>query len=60
VIRYGYLPQVLPVFISQSLYFWESNTRSATILGIVGAGGIGMILIERFRARFTIRWPSWC
>jgi ABC-type methionine transport system permease subunit len=49
VIRYGYLPQVLPVFISQSLYFWESNTRSATILGIVGAGGIGMILIERFR-----------
>ncbi|MDG4650140.1 phosphonate ABC transporter, permease protein PhnE [Roseibacterium sp. SDUM158017] len=50
VIRYGYIPQVLPVFISQSLYFWESNTRSATILGIVGAGGIGMILIERFRA----------
>ena len=50
VIRYGYLPQVLPVFISQSLYFWESNTRSATILGIVGAGGIGMIIIERFRA----------
>ncbi len=50
IIRYGYIPQVLPVFISQSLYFWESNTRSATILGIVGAGGIGMILIERFRA----------
>lgn len=50
VIRYGYIPQVLPVFISQSLYFLESNTRSATILGIVGAGGIGMIIIERFRA----------
>ena len=50
VIRYGYLPQVAPVFISQSLYFLESNTRSATILGIVGAGGIGMIIIERFRA----------
>ncbi len=50
VIRYGFLPQVLPVFISQSLYFLESNTRSATILGIVGAGGIGMIIIERFRA----------
>ncbi len=50
VIRYGYVPQVLPVFISQSLYFLESNTRSATILGIVGAGGIGMIIIERFRA----------
>jgi phosphonate transport system permease protein len=50
IIRYGYIPQVLPVFISQSLYFLESNTRSATILGIVGAGGIGMIIIERFRA----------
>ena len=50
VIRFGYIPQVLPVFISQSLYFLESNTRSATILGIVGAGGIGMIIIERFRA----------
>lgn len=48
--RYGYLPQVLPVFISQSLYFFESSTRSATILGLVGAGGVGMIIIERFRA----------
>lgn len=50
VMRYGYLPQVLPVFISQSLYFFESSTRSATILGLVGAGGVGMIIIERFRA----------
>lgn len=50
VMRYGYLPQVLPVFISQSLYFFESSMRSATILGIVGAGGIGMIIVERFRA----------
>ncbi|MEO3386772.1 phosphonate ABC transporter, permease protein PhnE [Mesorhizobium sp. CAU 1741] len=50
VVRYGYLPQVLPIFISQSLYFFESSTRSATILGLVGAGGIGMIIIERFRA----------
>lgn len=49
-IRFGILPQVLPIFLSQSLYFLESNTRSATILGIVGAGGIGMIIIERFRA----------
>jgi len=50
IARYGYLPQVLPIFISQSLYFFESSTRSATILGLVGAGGIGMIIIERFRA----------
>ncbi len=50
VVRYGYLPQVLPLFISQSLYFFESSTRGATVLGLVGAGGIGMIIIERFRA----------
>ncbi|UPA27948.1 phosphonate ABC transporter, permease protein PhnE (plasmid) [Shinella oryzae] len=44
--RFGVLPQVLPVFVSQSLYFWESNTRSATIIGAVGAGGIGLKLLE--------------
>ncbi len=44
--RYGVVPQVLPVFISQSLYFWESNIRSATIIGAVGAGGIGLKLLE--------------
>lgn len=49
-VRYGYVPQVLPIFISQSLYFFESSARSATILGLVGAGGVGMIIIERFRA----------
>ncbi|MEZ5809825.1 MAG: phosphonate ABC transporter, permease protein PhnE [Rhizobiaceae bacterium] len=47
--RYGVAPQVLPVFLSQSLYFWESNTRSATIIGAVGAGGIGLKLWEAMR-----------
>ena len=47
--RYGIVPQVLPVFASQSLYFWESNTRSATIIGAVGAGGIGLKLWEAMR-----------
>ena len=42
-------PQVLPVFASQVLYFIESNTRSATIIGIVGAGGIGLHLSEMIR-----------
>lgn len=50
VIRYGYIPQILPVFISLSLYSFESSARSATILGIVGAGGIGKVIIDRFRA----------
>ncbi|MEP9374354.1 phosphonate ABC transporter, permease protein PhnE [Mesorhizobium sp. KR1-2] len=47
--RYGVMPQVLPVFLSQALYFWESNTRSATIIGAVGAGGIGLKLWEAMR-----------
>ncbi|MGE6741295.1 phosphonate ABC transporter, permease protein PhnE [Allorhizobium pseudoryzae] len=47
--RFGVLPQVLPVFTSQALYFWESNTRSATIIGAVGAGGIGLKLWEAMR-----------
>ena len=47
--RFGVVPQVLPVFISQSLYFWESNTRSATVIGAVGAGGIGLKLLEAMK-----------
>jgi phosphonate transport system permease protein len=48
-IRYGVLPQVIPNMLSAALYMWESNTRSATILGIVGAGGIGYYLSDRLR-----------
>jgi phosphonate transport system permease protein len=47
--RFGVLPQVLPVMLSQVLYFFESNTRSASILGVVGAGGIGLALSDRLR-----------
>lgn len=53
VIRFGLIPAVLPVLISQTLYFFESNTRSATIIGIVGAGGIGLHLSEMIR---TYEW----
>jgi len=48
-IRYGLLPQVSPTIAGQILYFFESNTRSATIIGIVGAGGIGLQLSEQIR-----------
>ena len=37
---FGVIPQILPVLISQTLYFLESNTRSATVIGMLGAGGI--------------------
>ncbi|MGF1526883.1 MAG: PhnE/PtxC family ABC transporter permease, partial [Candidatus Competibacterales bacterium] len=46
---YGIIPQVLPLWISYSLYRFESNVRSATVLGIVGAGGIGYSLHENIR-----------
>jgi phosphonate transport system permease protein len=48
-LRYGVLPQILPVLISQGLYSIESNSREATILGLVGAGGIGLRLSERIQ-----------
>jgi phosphonate transport system permease protein len=48
-IRFGVFPQVLPTIAGQILYFFESNTRSATIIGIVGAGGIGLQLSEQIR-----------
>jgi phosphonate transport system permease protein len=48
-VRFGLLPQVLPIIAGQILYFIESNVRSATIIGIVGAGGIGLQLSEQIR-----------
>jgi len=47
--RFGVVPQILPVFVSQSLYYLESNTRSATVIGALGAGGIGLKLVETLR-----------
>jgi phosphonate transport system permease protein len=44
VLRFGVLPQVLPLFLSYVLYRFETNIRAATVLGFVGAGGIGFYL----------------
>lgn len=49
-IVYGVLPQVMPLWISYALYRFESNVRSATVVGMVGAGGIGVILWEVIRS----------
>lgn len=48
-VRFGQLPQVLPVIASQMLYYFESNARQSTIVGIVGAGGLGLHLAEQIR-----------
>ncbi len=44
------IPQVAPLWTSFGLYRFESNARSATVLGLIGAGGIGQILFEAVRA----------
>jgi phosphonate transport system permease protein len=51
-IRFAIVPQIAPVFLSHTLYFFESNVRSASILGIVGAGGIGRLLSERIQGNY--------
>jgi phosphonate transport system permease protein len=48
-VLYGVIPQVLPLWISYSLYRFESNVRSASVVGMVGAGGIGVVLFEAIR-----------
>ncbi|MBP2638781.1 MAG: phnE [Firmicutes bacterium] len=49
VLRYAVLPQILPEIITVILFRWETNIRSATVLGMVGAGGIGFDLITSIR-----------
>lgn len=54
-VRFAMMPQVMPVLLSITLYNFESNVRSGTILGIVGAGGIGFLLSDRIGA---YRWDE--
>ncbi|TCP42434.1 phosphonate ABC transporter, permease protein PhnE [Rhodovulum marinum] len=44
--RFGVIPQITPILLSQVLYFLESNTRSATIIGAITGGGIGLLLTQ--------------
>jgi phosphonate transport system permease protein len=47
---HGVIPQVLPLWLSFTLYRFESNVRSASVVGMVGAGGIGVVLFEVIRS----------
>ncbi|MAQ83968.1 MAG: phosphonate ABC transporter, permease protein PhnE [Maritimibacter sp.] len=49
--RFGVIPQVVPVLLSQILYFFESNTRSATIIGAITGGGIGLLLTQAIQTQ---------
>jgi phosphonate transport system permease protein len=46
VVRYGVIPQIIPPFTSFTIYRWDINVRSATVIGMVGGGGIGLYLIQ--------------
>lgn len=47
VLRYGVVPQIIPPFLSFTIYRWDINVRMSTIIGFVGGGGIGYILKPR-------------
>ncbi|MBU1237332.1 MAG: phosphonate ABC transporter, permease protein PhnE [Gammaproteobacteria bacterium] len=49
-IVYGVIPQVMPLWVSYTLYRFESNVRSASVVGMVGAGGIGVTLYDVIRS----------
>lgn len=49
--RFGVIPQVMPVLISQVLYFLESNTRGATVIGAIVGGGIGLLLTQAIQTQ---------
>ena len=49
--RFGVIPQVVPILLAQVLYFLESNTRSATIIGAITGGGIGLLLTQAMQTQ---------
>lgn len=49
--RFGVMPQVMPVLLSQVLYFFEANTRSATVIGAIVGGGIGLLLTQAIQTQ---------
>ncbi len=49
--RFGVIPQIMPVLLSQVLYFLESNTRSATIIGAITGGGIGLMITQAIQTQ---------
>ena len=49
--RFGVIPQIVPILLSQVLYFLESNTRSATIIGAITGGGIGLLITQAIQTQ---------
>ncbi|HEX8968281.1 MAG TPA: phosphonate ABC transporter, permease protein PhnE, partial [Chloroflexota bacterium] len=60
-VLYGVVPQVIPGFLSVTIYWWDHNVRMSTVLGLVGGGGIGYLLIQymnllQFNQAATVLW----
>jgi phosphonate transport system permease protein len=55
VVAYGIVPQILPAFAGISVYRWDINIRESTVLGLVGAGGIGLQLQSSIN---VLAWPQ--
>lgn len=55
VVLYGVVPQVVPQFIAFTLYRWDINVRMATVIGLVGGGGIGYLLVQYMN---LLQWPQ--
>lgn len=55
IMDYAILPQVLPTFLSIAIFRWDINIRESTILGLVGAGGIGLFLSSSLN---VLAWPQ--
>lgn len=56
--RFGVIPQIMPVLMSQVLYYLESNTRSATVVGAIVGGGIGLMLTQAIQTQKD--WEEVC
>lgn len=55
VLDYAVVPQIMPTFIGTTIFRWDINIRESTVLGLVGAGGIGLRLNESLA---TLAWPQ--
>lgn len=55
VIAYGIVPQILPAFATIAVFRWDINIRESTVLGLVGAGGLGLALESSLN---TLAWPQ--
>jgi len=60
-VLFGVIPQIVPAFLATTIYWWDHNVRMSTVLGLVGAGGIGFLLVQyinllQYNQAATVLW----